>query len=147
VHRYQWIYAFFLYMILTLYWGLLKDLVQFFHYKKAGLNKQTKAQNAVWLFKTTLVKTLYFAAARDRNIRGELQFDLYRIGVKEEVGEDGVKDIRTADTGSGERLTTDGSQDMFPAWAEDRGELYFLSNRGAAVWGAEDALAIFRLKP
>jgi linoleoyl-CoA desaturase len=62
VHRYQWFYAFFLYMILTLYWGLLKDLVQFFHYKKAGLNKQTKAQNAVWLFKTTLVKTLYFAA-------------------------------------------------------------------------------------
>ncbi len=30
-HRFQWFYAFFLYMILTLYWGLLKDLVQFFH--------------------------------------------------------------------------------------------------------------------
>ena len=60
-HRYQWFYAFFLYMILTLYWGLLKDLVQFFHYKKAGLNKQTPEQNAIWLLKTTAVKTLYFA--------------------------------------------------------------------------------------
>lgn len=59
-HRYQWLYAFFLYMILTLYWGLLKDLVQYFHYKKAGLNKQTKAQNTLWLLKTTVVKTLYF---------------------------------------------------------------------------------------
>ena len=61
-HRYQWFYAFFLYMILTLYWGLLKDLVQFIHYKKAGMNKQTQGKNAIWLLKTTLVKSLYFAA-------------------------------------------------------------------------------------
>jgi len=60
-HRYQWFYAFFLYMILTLYWGLLKDLVQYFHYKKAGLNKQSKAKNAIWLFKMVVVKMLYFA--------------------------------------------------------------------------------------
>jgi linoleoyl-CoA desaturase len=59
-HRFQWVYAFFLYMILTLYWGLLKDLVQFFHYKKAGLNKQSKTKNLFWLIKTTVVKTLYF---------------------------------------------------------------------------------------
>jgi linoleoyl-CoA desaturase len=39
-HRYQWFYAFFLYMILTLYWGLLKDLVQFIHYKKVGMNNR-----------------------------------------------------------------------------------------------------------
>jgi linoleoyl-CoA desaturase len=60
-HRFQWVYAFFLYMILTLYWGLLKDLVQFFHYKKAGLNKQSKMKNAAWLIKTTIVKIVYFA--------------------------------------------------------------------------------------
>lgn len=59
-HRFQWLYAFFLYMILTLYWGLLKDLVQFFHYRKAGLNKQSMAKNVVWLIKTTIVKILYF---------------------------------------------------------------------------------------
>jgi linoleoyl-CoA desaturase len=59
-HRYQWFYAFFLYMILTLYWGLAKDLVQFIHYKKAGLNKQTLTKNVVWLLKTTVVKLLYF---------------------------------------------------------------------------------------
>ena len=59
-HRYQWIYAFFLYSILTLYWGLLKDLVQFIHYKKAGMNRQSKASNLIWLVKTTLVKLMYF---------------------------------------------------------------------------------------
>jgi linoleoyl-CoA desaturase len=59
-HRYQWFYAFFLYMILTLYWGLLKDLVQFIHYKKAGMNRQPTWKNVIWFLKTTLVKTLYF---------------------------------------------------------------------------------------
>lgn len=59
-HRYQWMYAFFLYMILTLYWGLLKDLVQYIHYKKVGLNKQTKWQNVLWLLKTSVVKVIYF---------------------------------------------------------------------------------------
>jgi linoleoyl-CoA desaturase len=60
-HRYQWFYAFFLYMILTLYWGLLKDLVQFVHYKRVGLNKQSMKNNALWFVKTSVVKTLYFA--------------------------------------------------------------------------------------
>ena len=61
-HKYQWFYAFFLYMILTLYWGLAKDLVQFFHYKKVGLNKQSKGKNAVWLLKMAIVKIGYFSA-------------------------------------------------------------------------------------
>jgi len=61
-HKYQWFYAFFLYMILTLYWGVAKDLVQFIHYKRAGLNKQSKGKNALWLIKATIVKSLYFAA-------------------------------------------------------------------------------------
>jgi linoleoyl-CoA desaturase len=61
-HRYQWFYAFFLYMILTLYWGLLKDLVQYVHYKRVGLNRQTRQQNAIWLIKTTVIKLLYFSA-------------------------------------------------------------------------------------
>ncbi|MFM7725432.1 MAG: fatty acid desaturase family protein [Flavobacteriales bacterium] len=61
-HRYQWFYAFFLYMILTLYWGLAKDLVQFIQYKRVGLNKQSKVKNIGWLIKTTIVKTLYFSA-------------------------------------------------------------------------------------
>jgi linoleoyl-CoA desaturase len=61
-HKYQWFYAFFLYMILTLYWGVAKDLVQFFHYKKVGLNKQSKVKNAVWLLKMAVVKTGYFSA-------------------------------------------------------------------------------------
>jgi len=51
-HRYQWFYAFFLYMILTLYWGLAKDIVQFFHYKKVGLNK-IGARGARCLFSST----------------------------------------------------------------------------------------------
>ncbi len=62
VHRYQWIYAFFLYTILTLYWSLLKDLVQFFHYKREGMNKRPAGKNLVWLAKTTGIKVCYFAA-------------------------------------------------------------------------------------
>jgi linoleoyl-CoA desaturase len=61
VHRYQWFYAFFLYMILTLYWALLKDLVQFIHYKKVGMNRQSAAKNVVWFLKMAVVKTIYFA--------------------------------------------------------------------------------------
>jgi linoleoyl-CoA desaturase len=59
-HRYQWIYAFFLYSILTLYWGLLKDLVQYIKYKKAGMNRQSAVKNTWWLVRTSAVKLLYF---------------------------------------------------------------------------------------
>lgn len=41
IHRFQWIYAFFFYGILTLYWVLLKDFIQLVSYTRTGVNKQT----------------------------------------------------------------------------------------------------------
>ncbi len=60
VHRHQWYYAFFLYSVLTLYWGLLKDLVQYFQYKKAGLNRKSTGSNIWWLIGTSIMKLAYF---------------------------------------------------------------------------------------
>ncbi len=60
VHKRQWFYAFVFYAILTLYWGLLKDLVQYVQYKKAGLNRNTRSQNIWWLVKITTIKLIYF---------------------------------------------------------------------------------------
>lgn len=60
IHRHQWYYAFLFYAILTLYWGLLKDLVQFIQYKKAGLNRNKPKQNIAWLIRTSVLKLVYF---------------------------------------------------------------------------------------
>jgi linoleoyl-CoA desaturase len=60
-HKLQFIYAFVFYGILTLYWAVLKDLVQYFRYKKLGLNRNTKQQNVMVVFKMTLSKLFYFA--------------------------------------------------------------------------------------
>jgi linoleoyl-CoA desaturase len=60
IHKHQWYYAFFLYAILTLYWGLLKDLVQYVQYKKAGLNRKGAMSNLWWLAGTTIMKLGYF---------------------------------------------------------------------------------------
>ncbi len=59
-HKFQWVYAFFFYGILTLYWVLLKDLIQFINYTKRGVNPNTKAQNRVTFFKMTMQKIIYF---------------------------------------------------------------------------------------
>jgi linoleoyl-CoA desaturase len=59
-HKYQWIYSFLFYCILTLYWVLLKDFIQFARYTKNGVNKQTRSQNVVTVFKMALMKVIYF---------------------------------------------------------------------------------------
>jgi len=60
-HRFQFIYVFFFYGILTLYWALLKDFVQFFKYTREGVNKSSKEQNRIILFKLILSKVFYFS--------------------------------------------------------------------------------------
>lgn len=60
-HKFQVVYAFLFYGILTLYWALLKDFIQFNRYTKDGVNKNTKAQNISVLFKMILSKVFYFA--------------------------------------------------------------------------------------
>ncbi|MDZ4666000.1 MAG: acyl-CoA desaturase [Bacteroidota bacterium] len=59
-HKLQFVYAFLFYGILSLYWTLLKDFVQFNKYTKDGVNKSTPAQNRVILFKIVLSKLFYF---------------------------------------------------------------------------------------
>lgn len=60
-HQLQWVYAFFFYGILTLYWVLAKDYIQFIGFTRSGVNKGTKAENALTLLRITLVKVVYFA--------------------------------------------------------------------------------------
>jgi len=59
-HKLQFVYAFFFYGILSLYWTLLKDFVQFHKYTKDGVNKSTPAQNRVAFAKIVLSKIIYF---------------------------------------------------------------------------------------
>ena len=60
IHRLQTLYAVLFYGITTLYWAVLKDFLQFVKYKKDGLNKNTKSQNNLLLFKMVLDKIIYF---------------------------------------------------------------------------------------
>jgi linoleoyl-CoA desaturase len=59
-HKLQFIYAFLFYGILTLYWALLKDFVQFGKYTKQGVNRSTKEQNRVIFLKIVISKIIYF---------------------------------------------------------------------------------------
>lgn len=59
-HKLQFIYAFFFYGILTIYWALLKDFVQFAKYTKQGVNTSTKKQNRIILTKIIISKIIYF---------------------------------------------------------------------------------------
>ncbi len=59
-HKFQCVYAFFFYGILTLYWTLFKDFVQFYKYTKKGVNKECKSKNKVILMKIILSKIVYF---------------------------------------------------------------------------------------
>lgn len=60
VHRFQWIYAFFFYGILTLYWVVGKDFVQHVVFTKSGVNTQTRRENIVTLIKLIALKVIYF---------------------------------------------------------------------------------------
>lgn len=61
LHRFQWIYAFFFYGILTLYWVLFKDFIQYVHFIKSGVNRQSKTENLRMLAGLILLKLIYFA--------------------------------------------------------------------------------------
>jgi linoleoyl-CoA desaturase len=45
-HRLQWFYATFFYGLMTLYWVLAKDIIQYYKYKKDGTLKNEKQKNA-----------------------------------------------------------------------------------------------------
>jgi linoleoyl-CoA desaturase len=60
LHRFQVVYAFLFYGILTLYWALLKDFIQFARYKRIGVNGQTAAENRITLARIVGAKLFYF---------------------------------------------------------------------------------------
>jgi linoleoyl-CoA desaturase len=59
-HRLQYLYAIPFYSILTLYWALFKDFVQFIKYTREGVNKNNKRQNTILLLKIVADKAVYF---------------------------------------------------------------------------------------
>lgn len=59
-HKFQVVYAFLFYGILTLYWALLKDLVQFIKYSKNGVNPNSTKQNVILFIQITISKLFYF---------------------------------------------------------------------------------------
>jgi len=59
VHRFQWIHAFLMYGLLTVYWVVGKDFVQYIKYKRNGVNTNTRKQNAKVLGKIILIKLVY----------------------------------------------------------------------------------------
>jgi len=58
-HRFQFIYVFFFYGILTLYWFLAKDFVQYFKYRKEGTNRFTKKENRNYFISMIFLKLLF----------------------------------------------------------------------------------------
>jgi linoleoyl-CoA desaturase len=58
-HKFQVVYAFLFYTILTLYWVLFKDLTQFFRYLKQGLLRGTVRENTIIFIKMTIMKLCY----------------------------------------------------------------------------------------
>lgn len=59
-HKVQWLYAFMFYGLLTLYWVLAKDFVQYFLFLKNGVNPNSPQQNRTFMMKLIAMKVLYF---------------------------------------------------------------------------------------
>ncbi len=61
VHRFQWVYAFFFYGILTLYWFIVKDFIQYIGFIRSGVNRQSPGKNRWMLANLILIKVLYLS--------------------------------------------------------------------------------------
>jgi linoleoyl-CoA desaturase len=61
-HRFQWAYATFFYGLLTLYWVVAKDLVQFAQFTREGVDPSKGAQRRNALLRIIALKAVYFAA-------------------------------------------------------------------------------------
>jgi len=59
-HRTQWWHAILIYSVVTLYWATAKDFMQFARYRRNGVNKNTDAQNRVFLAQIIAIKLFYF---------------------------------------------------------------------------------------
>ncbi|MCJ8164508.1 acyl-CoA desaturase [Pontibacter sp. E15-1] len=59
-HKIQWVYAFLFYGLLTLYWVVAKDFVQYGLFIKNGVNANSVKENRKMLFKIIAIKVVYF---------------------------------------------------------------------------------------
>ncbi|SFE97495.1 linoleoyl-CoA desaturase [Chitinophaga sp. CF118] len=60
-HRYQYIYAWFFYMIMTLFWMTVKDYIQVFRYKQHDLLVKQKVTLKTAVLRISLAKVFYYA--------------------------------------------------------------------------------------
>lgn len=60
-HRYQYIYAWFFYMIMTLFWMTVKDYMQVYRYKKHNLLVKQKVSLKQAIFRITVYKLFYYS--------------------------------------------------------------------------------------
>jgi linoleoyl-CoA desaturase len=60
VHRYQYLYAWFFYMMMTLFWMTVKDYVQIIRYRRHDLIRQQGVSFGQALFRITFYKLLYY---------------------------------------------------------------------------------------
>lgn len=60
VHRFQWLHALLIYSVVTLYWVTAKDFLQFVRYTRNGVNKNSAAQNRIFLARIIGIKLAYF---------------------------------------------------------------------------------------
>lgn len=61
-HRFQFVYAFLFYGLITLYWVLAKDLVQLQLFKRIGVNRNSPRENTILFWKITFIKIAYLTA-------------------------------------------------------------------------------------
>ncbi|GAB3165073.1 fatty acid desaturase family protein [Telluribacter humicola] len=61
IHKFQWIYAFFFYGILTLYWVIAKDFIQYVSFIRSGVNTQTRTENLSLLVRLIALKVMYLS--------------------------------------------------------------------------------------
>lgn len=59
-HQFQWIYAFLFYGLITLYWVVAKDFVQFKTFINNGVNPNSPTENRVLFLKIVITKLVYF---------------------------------------------------------------------------------------
>ncbi|RYD75666.1 MAG: acyl-CoA desaturase, partial [Sphingobacteriales bacterium] len=60
VHQLQYIYAMFMYGLITIYWVLAKDFVLYRKYISNGVNPNSRKANLLFLLRLILLKSFYF---------------------------------------------------------------------------------------
>ncbi|WP_317896951.1 fatty acid desaturase family protein [Aurantibacillus circumpalustris] len=60
-HKFQFLYVFFFYGILTFYWVLAKDIIQYYKYRKNGVNRFSTSENRSYFWRMIFLKLFYIA--------------------------------------------------------------------------------------